>query len=332
MLTDRFGRHHDSLRISVTDRCNLRCRYCMPEGKVDFLPRREVLSFEEIERIAALMMRLGVRKMRLTGGEPLLRRGLPVLVARLAALPGLADLGLTTNGLLLAQHAAALYDAGLRRLNVSLDSLDPETFNNLVRDSSGRGLRRVLDGIMEAKRIGFRPIKINAVAISGTTDRELAQLGRLAREWDVEVRFIELMPLDSEGRWMRHSVLSARQIVEALSREVGPLRRRAVSPGDPSPAQEYEFADGCGRIGIIASVTEPFCSRCNRLRIAANGRFRYCLFALEDLDVRALLRSGGTDEEIEHAVRTWVTRKWEGHQINADEFIRPPQPMHVLGG
>jgi cyclic pyranopterin phosphate synthase len=326
-LVDSFDRVHNNLRISVTDRCNIRCVYCMPES-VQFLPRRELLSFEEIERFVRIVVTLGVDKIRLTGGEPLVRRDLPRLVAKLAAIAGIKDIGLTTNGILLAPMAQALWDAGLRRINVSLDTLDPATFRELTRRE---GLEQVVEGILASKRAGFDPVKINAVAIRGVTEREVVPLARFARAHGLELRFIEYMPLDVGSRWEREKVFFAAEILEILTREIGPLAP-ALDQDPRAPAVDYDYLDGQGRVGLIASVSRPFCQSCNRVRLTAEGKLRNCLFALTETDIRALLRSGAPDEEIARAVRASVAGKWEGHEINTARFIKPERLMYSIGG
>src|ERR1700722_268342 len=311
-LVDTFGRLHDNLRISVTDRCNIRCFYCMPEEDVKYAPREEILSFEEIERFARVAVSLGVTKIRVTGGEPLVRKDLPLLIAKLCAIPGVRDVAMTTNGVLLARHAQALYDAGLRRLNVHLDTLDRERFLKITRRDD---LCKVLEGIETAQRVGFDPIKINAVAVKNLVEPDLVPLARFGRERGIEIRFIEFMPLDSQGLWKRGNVLSADEIIATLSREVSPLVE--IPDRDPrAPATEYRYTDGVGRVGFIASVTRPFCLNCNRIRLTADGKVRYCLFAIEETDMRGLLRSGAPDQAIADAIRGSVKDKWIGHQIN----------------
>jgi cyclic pyranopterin phosphate synthase len=327
-LMDTFGRLHDNLRISVTDRCNIRCFYCMPEDNVNYVPREELLSFEEIERFARIAVSLGVTKIRVTGGEPLVRKDLPVLIGKLCAIPGVRDIALTTNGVLLARHAQALYDAGLRRLNVHLDTLDRERFHKITRRDD---LEKVLDGIDTAQRVGFGPIKINAVAVKNLVEPDIVPLARFGRERGIEIRYIEFMPLDSQGLWARENVLSADEIIETLSREISPLVE--IADRDPrAPATEYHFADGIGSVGFIASVTRPFCLNCNRVRLTSDGKLRYCLFAIEETDVRALLRNGAPDAEIAATVRGTVHKKWLGHEINTAKFVAPPRPMYAIGG
>ncbi|MEO7143937.1 MAG: GTP 3',8-cyclase MoaA [Bryobacteraceae bacterium] len=327
-LIDTFGRLHDNLRISVTDRCNIRCFYCMPEHEVRFVEREEILSFEEIERMARVAASLGVRKLRLTGGEPLVRKNLAVLIEKLCGIPGIEDIALTTNGVLLAAQAEALYRAGLRRINVHLDTLDRERFLRITRRDE---LGRVLDGIAEWQRLGFSTVKINAVAVKNLVEADVVPLARYGRENGLEIRYIEFMPLDAQGLWDRGKVLLADDLIETLSREICPLE--AVPNGDPrAPAAEYRFSDGVGTVGIIASVSRPFCLSCNRIRLTADGKLRYCLFAIEEMDVKGLLRGGAGDDELAAAIRANVTAKWIGHEINTSKFVAPPRPMYAIGG
>jgi cyclic pyranopterin phosphate synthase len=327
-LIDSFGRTHNNLRISVTDRCNIRCFYCMPADNVVFMNRNQLLSFEEIERFVRVVVPLGVDKIRLTGGEPLVRRDLHVLVRKLAAIPEIKDIGLTTNGILLAEQAQELYDAGLRRLNVSLDALDAAKFREITRRE---GYEKVLEGIEAARRVGFDPIKVNAVSVRGVTDDEIVPFGRFARETGAEVRFIEFMPLDADNAWEREKVLFAHEIIEKLSREIMPLV--PVGRHDTAaPATDFVFEDGIGRIGFIASVSQPFCMSCNRFRLTADGKLRNCLFSLEETDIKSLLRGGASDDEIARAVENCIAAKKEGHEINTARFIQPDRPMYSIGG
>ena len=326
-LIDNFGRTHDNLRISVTDRCNIRCFYCMPEEGVKFQAQEQILSFEEIERFVRVAASLGVRKLRITGGEPLLRRDLPTLIRMLSAVEGIQDIALTTNGVLLADHAQALYDAGLRRLNVHLDTLDRARFQKITRRDD---FDRVMAGIDAAQRIGFR-VKINAVAVKGLVEPDIVPLARFGRERGIEIRYIEFMPLDAQGLWGNKHVLTADEMIAMISREIGALRE--IPEQDPrAPATEYEFVDGVGSVGFIASISRPFCLNCNRIRLTADGHFRYCLFAIEELDLKALLRDGSSDEKIAAAMREWVKAKWIGHEINSAKFVAPPRPMYSIGG
>lgn len=327
-LIDSFGRIHNNLRISVTDRCNIRCYYCMPEHNVQFVDRREILDFEEIVRFARIAAGLGVTKLRVTGGEPLVRRDLPVLVRDLVRIPGIEDLALTTNGVLLNELAEPLYEAGLRRINVHIDTLDAARFREITRRDD---LAKVLQGLEKAKRLGYGPIKLNAVAVKNLVEPDIVPLARYARDNGFEVRYIEFMPLDAQRIWDRSKVLLSGDIVEILSRGICPLVE--IPDADPrAPALEYRFADGTGRVGFIASISRPFCRNCNRIRLTADGKLRYCLFALEETDVKGLLRGGASGEEIGAVIRATVAAKWEGHEINSERFVAPPRPMYSIGG
>jgi cyclic pyranopterin phosphate synthase len=354
-LIDSFGRLHNNLRISVTDRCNIRCFYCMPAENVEFMPKEHLLTFEEIERVVRIGTTLGIDRVRLTGGEPLVRRDLHVLVKKLAGIPGIVDIGLTTNGILLEEQAEALRDAGLRRLNISLDALDPVIFKKVTRRD---GYERVLAGIEAARAAGFSPIKLNAVSVRGLTEDQIVPFGQLARQTDTVVRFIEFMPLDADSQWQREKVLFAHEIVEILESAFGPLRpvnssaperqsstdMNSPSSGNPlgllpvlsrqthAPAQDFEFADGKGRIGLIASVSQPFCQSCNRFRLTADGRLRNCLFSHDETDIKQFLRSAGDDEQIAQAMLDSIAAKKEGHEINTARFIQPDRPMYSIGG
>lgn len=327
-LIDTFQRIHDNLRISVTDRCNIRCFYCMPEEGGTFAPVSGLLTFDEIVRFASLAVRLGVRKIRLTGGEPLLRPKLTELIERLVQLEGLEDLALTTNGVLLSRFAKQMHDAGLRRLNVHLDSLDPGRFEQITRRND---LARVLAGIESAIAEGYTSIKLNAVAIRNVNEPDIVPLAQFARERGIEVRYIEFMPLDSQNLWNRNRVLLADEMVETLSREICPLIPLAnVDPR--APATEYEYADGSGRVGFIASVSRPFCLNCNRLRLTSDGKLRYCLFANEETDVKRLVAEPASEAELESAIRSTIWSKWKGHEINSPIFSAPSRPMYSIGG
>lgn len=327
-LVDSFGRHHTSLRISVTDRCNIRCFYCMPDENIRFKPQNEILTFEEIERFTRILAKMGVSKLRITGGEPLVRADLSHLIGRLVAIPGIVDVALTTNGILLAEHAAALKNAGLHRLNISLDGLKEETFERISRRS---GLDRVLAGIFKSQEIGFDKIRLNAVSIKGITESEVIPLGEFARQHDLELRFIEFMPLDAENQWQSTQVLCGEEIRAQLEEAFGPL---LPSPrGDLSqPSMDFHFADGPGRIGFINPVSQPFCSNCNRLRITAEGAVRNCLFSSTEWGVRSLLRGLATDDEIADVVRDAVRAKKSGHGIDSPDFQKPDLAMYQIGG
>jgi GTP 3',8-cyclase len=323
-LVDTFGRVHTDLRISVTDRCNFRCQYCMPAEGMQWLDRSDVLSFEEIERIARVLVeRYGVRSIRLTGGEPTVRAHLPVLVRKLADLD--VDLALTTNGATLGLVAHDLRAAGLRRINISLDTLRPDRFKELTRRDD---LDRVLAGIDTAVEAGFVPVKVNNVLMRGINDDEVVDFLRLGRERGVEIRFIEFMPLDAQGEWSAERVVTATEILERAAEhfEFDPVQRGS------EPAERFVYRDGGGSFGVIASVTRPFCESCDRIRLTADGQLRNCLFALGHVDLRVLLRGGATDDELTEAVAGEVARKWAGHAIGQVHFIRPSKSMSQLGG
>jgi GTP 3',8-cyclase len=326
-LVDTFGRLHDNLRISVTDRCNIRCYYCMPET-VQFGPKEDILTFEEVARFTRIAARLGVRKVRITGGEPLVRKNLPALVEQITAIDGIDDVALTTNGVLLASQAQDLYSAGLRRINIHLDTLDRKRFEFISRRDD---LDRVMAGIEECLRLGFHPIKINAVALKGVNDDDIVPLARFGREKGIEIRYIEFMPLDAQGLWDRNKVLLASDMRSMLRTQIGPLVAKA-NPDPRAPATEFAFADGIGEVGFIASVSEPFCMNCNRLRLTADGKLRYCLFAIDEIDVRDALRNGGVDDCVVEIIRACVNAKWAGHEINNKQFVAPPRPMYAIGG
>ncbi len=327
MLIDSLGRRIVNLRVSVTDRCNLRCSYCIPQEEVEWLPRAEILSFEEIERFVRVAAGLGIRKLRLTGGEPLLRRDLPELVRRLVAVPGIEDVGMTTNGIGLARLAAALRAAGLRRLNVSLDALDPEVFRRMTRRDS---LDAVLEGLEAAAFHGFAPIKVNAVIERDRNLGEVEPLARLARAKGLVLRFIEYMPIGMGDAWARQRVVTNAEILDIL-RGIAPLEP-AGEPDGAGPATRWRWTDGAGEIGLIGSVTEPFCDRCNRIRITADGKLRTCLFSTVEHDVRALLRGGAGDDGIARLIREAVARKEPGHRIGHADFVKPVRTMSRIGG
>jgi cyclic pyranopterin phosphate synthase len=326
-LVDGHGRTIGDLRISVTDRCNFRCQYCMPAEGLPWLDRAEVLSYEEIARLAGLLGRMGVHEIRLTGGEPLARRDLHRLVALLSADANLTDLSLTTNGFLLRRQLPDLVAAGLRRLNVSLDSLAPDRFFELTRRDA---LAQVLDGLEAAEAYPeLRPIKVNVVAIRGFTEDEVLRFAELARRKPYEVRFIEFMPLDADHSWGPDRVLpnhELRAMIEAVHPLV-PLGRETSGT-----ATRFEFADGGGRMGFISPVSRPFCSDCNRIRLTADGRLRTCLFSLNETDLRTPLREGATDADLEALIRGAVWRKELKHHINEPGFVQPARSMSQIGG
>lgn len=350
-LNDSFGRTMRDLRVSITDRCNFRCLYCLPEteeaanfyrGKFDALknpqptltpivrewkPKSALLTYEEIERVVRVAVGLGIEKVRITGGEPLLRRDVPGLVARLAPIHGIRDLAMTTNGSQFAPHAAALRAAGLQRISFSLDSLEQENFKRITgRD----GLRSVLAGIVQAKALGFAPVKVNAVVIRGLNDHELERLAEFAREQDVSLRFIEFMPLDSGRAWLHDLVVPGREILARLQARFA--LRPVVSENKSETAKRWTFADGRGEIGIIAPVTEAFCGHCNRLRLTADGKIRTCLFSLHEHDLKPLLRGRAGDAELAARLREIVLGKEARHHIGEPGFQQPERTMSCIGG
>jgi len=324
-LVDPHGRTVRDLRISVTDRCNLRCRYCMPAEGMDWLDRSELLNFEEIERIARVCVdRFGFGGIRLTGGEPTVRAHLPVLVKRLAALG--TDLSLTTNGTTLRLLAADLRAAGLARINVSLDSLRPDTFHALTRRHA---LDQVLDGIDAAVEAGFSPVKVNCVLMRGVNDHEIVDFATFGRQKRVTVRFIEFMPLDADDGWLPRTVVPGAEVVAAIDAAY-PLE--PVDDRGSAPAERFRYADGRGEVGVVASVTQSFCGSCDRVRLTAEGMFRNCLFANRETDLRAVVRAGGTDDDVAAAIVADVGTKWAGHSIGRVDFIRPGRSMSQIGG
>ena len=327
-IVDSFGRVHNNLRIGVTDRCNIRCFYCMPNENIKFLPQAKILSFEEIVRFVRIVATAGVNRLRLTGGEPLVRSQLATLVEMLAQINEIDDIALTTNGILLADQAEALKRAGLSRLNISLDTLDPFKFEQIARR---KGLERVLEGISVARRVGFEKIRINSVAIAGITETEIIPLVEFARLNELELRFIEFMPLDAEQNWESPQVLTGATIRALIQEQFGPLS--AIKPLYASqPATDYRFADG-GVVGFIDPVSQPFCAACNRLRITAEGKIRNCLFSTVEWSVRELLRDPAvTDEMILQHVRECVAAKKSGHGIDSADFQRPEKAMYQIGG
>jgi cyclic pyranopterin phosphate synthase len=324
-LIDPFGRAVKDLRISVTDRCNFRCTYCMPEEGMTWLPRSEVLTFEEIERIARVMVeRYGVDSIRLTGGEPTVRARLPLLVERLAALG--IDVAMTTNGATLRLLAGELRRAGLRRINISLDTLQRDRFVTMTRRDE---LARVLDGIDAAVETGFDPVKINTVVQRGVNDDELVDLATFGRERGVEVRFIEFMPLDASGGWADGAVVGQDEIIGRIS-AVYPVEQMPARGA--APADRWRYLDGTGTVGVIPSVTKPFCGDCDRVRLTADGQFRTCLFATDEFDLRRAMRDGESDDELAARIERAVGTKWAGHKINQIDFVRPKRSMSQIGG
>ncbi len=327
-LVDPYNRTVRDLRISITDRCNFRCTYCMPQEGMQWLPRQDLLTYEELSRVARVCVeRFGFSSIRITGGEPTVRAHLPVLIGRLAELG--VDLAMTTNGATLAHQAADLARAGLRRVNISCDSLRAERFAAITgRDA----LDRVLDGIDAALSGGLSPVKVNCVLVRGVNDDEILDFAAFGREKGVEIRFIEWMPLDGGETWSSGQVVPASEIVAAIDAEWPLLTSDGRAAGDAAPAETYTYADGRGGVGVIASVTRAFCDTCDRIRLTAEGHIRNCLFAVRETDLRPLLRGGGSDDELAAAIEAEVGRKWAGHSIGQVHFIRPNRSMSQIGG
>lgn len=327
ILRDSYGRTIGDLRISITDRCNFRCTYCIPVENVQWKRREEILSYEEIERLVRILAGFGVRKLRVTGGEPLLRPQIEVLLAKLAAVDGISDLALTTNGKMLRQFAPMLRAHGVNRLNISLDSLQPAKFQQMTKRNA---LGDVLDGIEAATEAGFAPVKINAVVIRGVNDDEIVDFARFARESGHTIRFIEFMPLDSGHTWSREQVVSGKEIHDTLAEAFSlvPLKPRSAS----ETAARWGFADAPGEIGIIAPVTAPFCGNCNRIRITADGQIRTCLFSVVEHDIKGPMRAGASDRELVELIAGFVAMKEAGHRINQTDFIQPERTMSCIGG
>ena len=329
MLPDSFGRIATDLRVSLTDRCNLRCAYCMPPEGLDWLPTTDQLTDDEVVRLVRIgVERLGIREVRFTGGEPLLRRGLAGIVARTAALRPRPEISLTTNAIGLERTAGTLRAAGLDRVNVSLDTLRPETFRKLARRDR---LPDVLDGLAAAAQVGLRPVKVNAVLMRDLNDDEAVPLLRYCLDRGYELRFIEQMPLDAQHGWKRAEMVTAEEILAALGREF------TLTPDDPrqrgsAPAEAFLVDEGPARVGVIASVTRPFCGTCDRVRLTADGQVRNCLFARSESDLRGPLRAGADDAELAAAWRRAVAVKLPGHGINDPSFLQPDRPMSAIGG
>jgi cyclic pyranopterin phosphate synthase len=324
-LTDSYGRVHRDLRISVTDRCNFRCTYCMPEEGMRWMPRADLLTYEEIVQVARVFVdRFGFESIRLTGGEPTVRSHLPILIEKLAALP--VDLSLTTNGATLDSVADDLAAAGLKRVNVSLDSLRRDRFHAMTKRDE---LYRVLAGIASAQRAGLQPVKVNCVVMRGVNDDEIVDFARFGRENDVAVRFIEFMPLDAQGSWRDDQVVSQNEILAAVDAAF-PIEPVAVRGAEP--AERFRYRDGLGEVGVIPSVTNAFCDACDRVRLTAEGQLRSCLFALDETDLRTPLRTGADDDALAELISANVASKWAGHRINQPVFVRPTRSMSQIGG
>jgi cyclic pyranopterin phosphate synthase len=329
VLTDAYGRVATDLRVSLTDKCNLRCTYCMPPEGLEWLPRPDLLTDDELIRLIGIAVRdLGVTEVRFTGGEPLLRRGLPGIIARVADLRPRAELSLTTNGIGLAKLAGPLHSAGLDRVNVSLDTLSPETFIQLARRDR---LADVLAGLAAAARSGLAPVKVNAVLMRGVNDHEAAALLRFCLDNDYRLRFIEQMPLDAQHGWRREDMVTADEIMALLSAEFT-LKPDDSEDRGSAPAEAFLVDGGPATVGIIASVTRPFCGSCDRVRLTADGQVRNCLFAREESDLRGLLRAGASDDDVARSWQRAVAGKLPGHGINDPGFLQPARPMSAIGG
>ncbi len=326
MMHDKLGRQITDLRISVTDRCNFRCVYCRSANHENYRPEGELLTWPELDRLARIFLGLGIRKIRVTGGEPLVRQGVEDFIARLHSM-GVEDLSMTTNGHLLAERCDSLVAAGLRRINISLDSLDPAKFERITRT---RSFANVMDGIEAVQASHLRPAKVNAVLVRGLNDDEVEAFARFARERDIIMRFIEFMPLDADRAWTRDLMVTAAEIRRRI--EVRwPLEQ--VPHERSETARKYRFADGApGEIGLIAPVSEPFCGFCSRIRLTADGKLRTCLFSKDDHDLKFLLRDGATDEDIAFYIQSVVMEKEAGHRINEPDFVPPTRTMVFIGG
>ncbi len=325
VLQDSYNRVIDNIRISITDRCNFRCIYCMPRYPV-WMPRPEILTFEEIKRLALIFISLGVKKIRLTGGEPTTRRDLPQLVAMLKSIPDLRDLSLTTNGYLLDRVGREIFDAGLKRINISMDTLKRERFKEITRTDY---FDKVLCSIALAKKIGFNPLKVNAVIIRGYNDDEVSDFIVYAKEQGVEIRFIEFMPLDADNIWERKKLFTKKEILDKIQ-EKFEIESMNTDPRDP--AKRYRLKDGSAIFGIISSISEPFCFTCNRVRLTADGKLRTCLFSITETDLKTPMRSGASDKEVRSIIEDRVFHKEPGHFVNSDQFKKPDRAMYSIGG
>ena len=328
MLKDSFGRVINNLRISVTDRCNFRCTYCMPAKGMVWLDKNKILNFEEIYRLANIFSELGITKLRLTGGEPLLRKELEILVRTLSSIKTIEDISLTTNGYFLEDQAESLYESGLKRINISLDSLNHDTFTTITRRNY---YEKVMKGITKASEIGFNPIKINTVLIRGFNDGEILDFAELARKNNFVIRFIEFMPIGNDDDWNMKKVVSSGEVISTIEHGMG-LKLLPKNKRGSQPADTYIFEDGIGEIGFISSISQPFCEHCNRVRLTSDGKLRTCLFSTVETDFRELLRGGASDSEIKLLITDSISNKERGHLINTPGFVRPQRTMSQIGG
>ncbi len=327
-LVDAYERKIDYLRISVTDRCNLRCVYCMPPEGIELIESKEILRYEEFMRISRIAIAHGVTKIRITGGEPLVRRGIIEFLKELSSINGLEDLSLTTNGVLLKEYAQKLKDAGLKRVNVSLDSLKRDRFLKMTR---GDNLQQVTDGLEEAQKIGLTPVKINMVVIKGFNDDEVLDFAMMSKVKPYHVRYIEYMPFNTQEGWQRDKCVTAKQLKEMIEK-VEPLFPVTDASGGAGPARRYKFKDAPGEVGFISPISEHFCGSCNRLRLTSDGKLRTCLFSDNEIDIRKALRDGSSDEAIEALLFRAVKEKPQGHQINENIFKKCSRTMSLIGG
>jgi GTP 3',8-cyclase len=327
-LVDRLGRTHDSLRLSVTDRCNLRCLYCMPESTDDFQDAESLLSFQHVQRVVGVLASVGVSKVRFTGGEPTLRARLPELVAMIRGVEGITDLAMTTNGLRMVDLAVPLKEAGLQRVNISLDALSDEVFQRMARRD---GLDRTLDGIAATLAAGFDEVRLNALAIRGLNEDQIVPLVEFARDRNLTMRFIEYMPLGGDRSWREDQVLTGSEARRIIERAIGPLTSIA-RPHPSQPSSDFGFVDGRGGVGFINPVTEPFCGACNRLRLTASGALRNCLFSHREWDLKPLLDAGAGDDALLASIHDCVLNKEPGHLISQPTFRQPDRPMYQIGG
>lgn len=325
-LIDSFGRVHKDLRVSLTDKCNLRCTYCMPAEGVEWLPSQHILNTNELNKLIKILCDLGITEIRLTGGEPLLRPDILEIIENISKIESKPEISLTTNGIRLAPIAQQLFDAGLKRINISLDTLQPERFKLLSRRD---GLNDMLKGIEASINAGLNPIKINSVLMPGINDDEAVELVHWAMGLNLQLRFIEQMPLDAQQSWSRHSMISANSIKEKLSEK---FELKQLGDRGSDPAELFEIVGTGQKVGIIASVTKPFCSSCDRLRLTADGQLRNCLFSLEESDLRTSLRQNRSEEDLKLQIKACVKGKKAGHGIGEPTFVQPPRPMSAIGG